>query len=229
MFSARGLKKYFGHQKVLDLEALEVPRGEVTALLGHNGAGKTTLLRILNLLGAPSAGTLLLDGLPVDFRQDSLRLRRRMTLTHQTPYLFKGSVFFNVAYGPRQEGISRPEVAARVASALALFDLKGFEDRPATELSGGEAQRVALARALVLEREILLLDEPAAHVDVEHISLVVDVIRKTRQDKGTTVLLATHDKDFARGVADNVLHLYKGVLVDGAPEDPGLSGVPRPP
>ena len=94
MFSARGLKKHYGREKVLDLKALEIPRGKVTVFLGHNGAGKTTLLRILGLLERPSAGMLSMDGLPVDMRRNALELRRRMTLAHQTPYLFKGSVFF---------------------------------------------------------------------------------------------------------------------------------------
>ena len=224
MFSARGLKKYFGREKVLDLEALEIPRGEVTVFLGHNGAGKTTILRILSLLERPSAGTLFMDGRPVNLRRNALELRRRMTLAHQTPYLFKGSVFFNVAYGLRQEGIPESEVATRVARALAFSDLEGFKDRLGSELSGGEAQRVALARALVLERKILLLDEPVAHVDVDHINLVIKLIRKTREEKGTTVVVATHDKDFCRQVADQVLHLYKGALVDGASDDVGPRG-----
>ena len=109
----------------------------------------------------------------------------------------------------------------RVARVLALSDLEGFEDRLGSKLSGGEAQRVALARAMVLEREILLLDEPVAHVDVDHINLVLDLIRKTREEKGTTVVIATHDKDFCRQVADQVLHLYKGALLDGTSGDAG--------
>ena len=142
---------------------VEVPAGTVLALLGPSGSGKTTLLDILGLLEKPTSGHVLLDGREVSTRDRDARLQ--IAAVFQRPYLFKGTVGGNVAYGLVARGVPRATHAAKIAAALERVGLAGYEQRSALALSGGEAQRVALARALVLEPRVLLLDEPLASLD----------------------------------------------------------------
>jgi molybdopterin-binding protein len=205
IFRLSGLRVERAGRRVLDVAALDLARGAVTALVGPNGAGKSTLLRVLACLEPPDAGSLAFDGEALDPRGREAA-RRRVTYLGPAPYLFRGSVRRNVAYGLRAHG-RRDD--GRVARALAAVGLDGFADRPARKLSSGEAQRVALARALAIDPAVYLLDEPTASIDRATLPLVEALIERLRAD-GRTVVLSTHDLDQAYRLADAVLALDDG-------------------
>ncbi len=220
MIEARGVWAKRGGTEILRDVYLEADRGEILAIIGPTGSGKTTLIRILNLLDPSEAGRVFFDG--VDVTKDEkarFSARRRMSLVFQKPSMFNVSVEKNVSYGLRIRGISGPLIRDRVRSALRDVGLSGYEKRRAFSLSGGEAQRVALARALVTEPELLLLDEATANLDPRTAETIEDLIRRARED-GISVVMATHDLDQARHLADEVAVLIGGELVQvGSPEE----------
>jgi len=200
---------------LLEVPELEFPTGEVSALVGPNGAGKTTLFRILALLDPPFAGTVEFMGEPAAFSGPRwLELRRRITLVHQTPFLFRGTVFQNVAFGLRVRGEPQAIWPPQVAEALELVDLGGFQDRFVIALSGGEAQRVAIARALAVQPEVLLLDEPFANVDASRISRLEALISEINHRLGTTVIFSTHNLGQAFRLTSRVVTLVAGKVAE---------------
>ncbi len=212
-----GLRAGYGEGRdVVAVETLRIARARVAAVLGSNGAGKSTLLRCLALLHRPRAGALGLWGSdPYASRSALLSARRRLALVAQDPYLLRGNVFGNVAYGLRVRGMPRRTWAGRVEETLGRLDLAGYGERDSRELSGGEEQRVALARALAPSPELLILDEPTAQVDRARAPLIVRLLRELA-GAGTTVILATHDLGLAAQVADDIIHLREGRVVEGA-------------
>jgi len=199
---------------ILEIPELELPEGRIVALVGPNGAGKSTLLRVLALLDRPERGQLELRGRHVDWAaRELVALRREITLVEQAPYLFRGSVLRNVAFGLVQRGVPRDETAARVAAALARVDLAGSESLAVRGLSGGEARRVAIARALAIEPRVLLLDEPFANVDRHRTELLEGLTRELSQEHGTSVVVSTHDISQAHALADRVVSLADGRIV----------------
>lgn len=198
-----GVAKYYGDKIALELESLTILPGRIYVLTGDNGSGKSTLMSILAFLSRPDRGEVEFDGKLVEWRNAELQLlRRQVTLLHQSPYLFTGTVFGNIAYGLKLRGQKDDALKQRVAEALALVRLAGFETRNVRQLSGGEARRVALARALALQPVVLLFDEPLANLDGISAE-VVDEIITTLPSQGTTVVVATHDPQQAgrlRGV-----------------------------
>jgi putative ABC transport system ATP-binding protein len=192
---------------LVDDVTIEVPAGDVLAVVGPSGAGKSSLLRLLNRLDEPTGGTVHLDG--VDYRTLPPReLRRRVRMVMQTAALFAGTVADNVRFGPRQRGVELS--GAQVAALLAQVGLAGFEARDAGRLSGGEAQRVSIARAVANEPAVLLLDEPTSALDPrakrEVEALVLEVVRARR----LTCVVITHDLAQAARIATRVLELEAG-------------------
>lgn len=203
-------KDYSGKRALIDV-SFGVGRGEIFVLIGPNGAGKTTLLRILDLLDEPSSGAVLFEGTKVDYSvKDKKNLRRRMGMVFQKTVLFNMSVFDNVAYGLKIRGMSEGEVKEKVKAALDLVQLRGFEGRNALALSGGEAQRVALAQALAIEPELLLLDEPTANLDPRSVSIIEEVLSRVNREKGTTIIMSTHNVFQAESIAHRVALLNNG-------------------
>ncbi|MBO8129707.1 MAG: ATP-binding cassette domain-containing protein [Peptococcaceae bacterium] len=187
--------------------------------MGPSGAGKTTLLRFLSLLDLPTEGLLAIDGQDVrtlDCRA-RLRLRRRMTMVFQKPILFNTSVFENVAYGLRIRGISGNKLRRAVSDALAWVGLRDLAGRNARTLSGGEAQRIALARAAVLETDVLLLDEATANLDPANVALMEDLILKLNRQKGVTIIMVTHNVFQTKRLADEVVFMWEGKVVETGP------------
>lgn len=206
------IRTTYGSRTILDIEKLTLHAGHLYILTGANGAGKSTLLSHLALLSPPATGKIVLNGETVLWSNGSLlRMRREVTLVHQSPYLFTGSVAANVAYGLKLRGIHGDRLRQRVESALALVGLPGFEQRRSRELSGGEAQRVALARALALETNVLLLDEPLANVDRET-SKLMETIISALPAGGTTVVMTTHDPEHVERLKGERIHLTAGRL-----------------
>ena len=195
MYRLQSIRKSYGSNVALDIEELTIAEGRLYTLTGANGAGKSTLLSILAFLAPPTSGEIFYAGKRVDRDHGSVEeSRRKVTLLHQSPYLFGGSVDDNVAFGLKVRGIRGEEQRRRIDEALDVVGLRGFRDRKARELSGGEGQRVAMARALALKPEVLLLDEPLANIDRETTGLLEAVIASLPA-RGTTVVMTTHDPD----------------------------------
>lgn len=198
-----------GENFTLSVASLALQARRIYALTGPNGAGKSTLLRVMALLSAPQTGSIEFAG---SGARDLARQRQRVTLVEQSPYLFKGSVADNLSYGLRLRGIDSRERSARIGTTLAIVGLKGFEQRQAKQLSGGEVQRVALARALVLNPELLLLDEPTANIDSNSLEAYETLLRGL-PEYGVTVVFSTHDPSQSRRLGEEVLRLEEGRLI----------------
>lgn len=208
-----GLRFLYRERQALAVDELDLREGETTVLVGENGSGKTTLLKLLNGLLAPSAGEILYRGRPL-MADGGAAIRRDSVLVHQTPYLFRGSVYHNVVYGlkarrPGGRRSRRADFRGRVREALGQVGLAGFEGRSAAELSGGERQRVALARAVVLRPKILFLDEPTANVDADTVRQIEALLLRLAGE-GTSLVLSSHHDAFAYRVARRLVRLEEG-------------------
>jgi tungstate transport system ATP-binding protein len=210
VLKAINIAKSYSGRKILEAGSLSFDRARISSVCGPNGAGKTTLLRILAFLDFPDQGEIIFREKPFASHGDWFRARKKITMVAQNPYTFRGSVFRNVAYGMEMRGLNRDEIASRTSSALAQVGLSGFERRPARTISGGEVQRMAIARAIVCEPEVLILDEPTAHVDSARVREVENLILRLRDEKETTIIIATHDSDQACRLAERVLRIDKG-------------------
>lgn len=222
-----GLEKSFGDQKVLRGIDFESQRGTSTVLLGPSGSGKTTVLRSLNVLETPEQGVIGIDDVEIDFaalpagkagRREASRLRAQSGMVFQAHNLFPHrTVLENVIEGPViAQGRPREEV---VTEARALLDQVGLGERGDTypfQLSGGQQQRVGIARALALKPRVVLFDEPTSALDPELVGEVLAVIKDLAAEGWTTVIV-THEIRFAEQVADQVLFLDGGVIVEQGP------------
>lgn len=195
LYRLRSVTKRYGSNVAIDIDSLTIDAGRLYTLTGANGAGKSTLLGILAFLTPPTTGEIFYGGERIDWKSDTVRKRRRkVTLLHQSPYLFGGTVFRNVAYGLKARGVAGEAERRMVDRALETVGLENFRDRDSRELSGGEAQRVTMARALALDPEVLLLDEPLANIDRETAGLLETLIASL-PSRGATVVMTTHDPD----------------------------------
>ncbi len=217
MLQIENLTKSYGESPVLRGVSFSLSAGQRLALLGPSGSGKSTLLRLIAGLENPDAGRVLwqgadLAGVPVHARRFGFVFQDYALFPHLT-------VWQNVAYGPQMQGWTAARLQACVRAALAQVALQGFEDRRVTDLSGGEQQRVALARALVWEPRLLMLDEPLGALDRALRTRLLGELREILQSSGVPALYVTHDQEEAFALADRVLILHEGVIVqDGTPE-----------
>jgi len=199
----------YGERLILKIDRMEIGQGELVALVGPNGSGKTTLLHVLAFLIEPQEGRVSLFG-ETTTGKNLMPFRRRVGLLLQQPYLFHTSVLANILWGMRIRGISRNEARSRALAALELVGLPGFENRYSSALSGGEAQRVALARALALDPDVLLLDEPASHLDRESVQHMDEIVQDMNRKRGKTVIMVTHSQEQVKSFAGRVLHMFGG-------------------
>lgn len=209
IYQIENLVHYYNGRPALRLDTFSVAKATILGLVGPNGSGKSTLLKLLAFVEQPSQGQIRFKGKPeVPF---SDRVRFQVTLLTQEPYLLKRSVYDNVAYGLRIR-YGRRDFRSEVAEALALVGLAPdvFLCRFWNELSGGEAQRAALAARLALRPEVLLLDEPTASVDGHSAHKIREAALNARKEWGTTLIIASHDREWLHLVCDNVTHLVKG-------------------
>ena len=212
------VKAYRGTKCVLDIEALQIAKGELVAIIGPNGSGKSTLLQVLNGLLPIQQGTGRLLGVDL-LTADTVKLRRRVAMVFQDPLFIHDSVYANVALPLRFRGLTESEVKARVNAALASFRCSHLAKRLPSHLSGGEAQRVCLARAFVTEPEVLLLDEPFSALDPATRNDLLTELKAEALARQTTVLLVSHNLDEVLRFAQRSVVLQEGQIVqDALPE-----------
>ena len=202
-------------KEVLRVDKLILTKGCIYGVIGPSGAGKSTLLRIINLLTPPDNGTILYKGNePAKNSPERLALQRDMALVFQKTLLFKDTVWNNVAYGLKARRYKKAEIENRVNTLLEQVGMKELSHRRAETLSGGEAQRVAIARAVVFEPELLLLDEPTANLDPGNIELIEKMITNLARLKDITVVMVTHNVFQARRIADQVIFINQGKIIE---------------
>lgn len=217
LYRLRNMGQNYDGRRVLTVDELDVERGEVVALVGPSGAGKSTLLRLLNFLELPTEGSIEYRGRLFDARNPlPLALRREVTTVFQRPLLLSRSVRDNVAYPLQLRGRNGQE---KVAQALDRVGLLPLARQAARTLSGGEAQRVALARALVTEPTVLLLDEPTANLDPYNVGVIEEIVQQLNAERGTTLVLVTHNVFQARRLASRVVFLLNGNVIEVADKE----------
>jgi len=205
------IKKNYLSVKALNSVSLEMEGGKIIVLLGVNGAGKTTLMRIMAGLENPDGGRLIFNGQDVDAKA----LRHVSTLVFQKTVMFGMDIYGNLAFGLKIRGVQKKEIANKVAEALHEVRLSGFEKRKARKTSGGEQQRIALARAFLLDSHVLLLDEPTANLDPNSAAIIEKAIISKKSTQ-RIIVMATHNLSQARRMADEIVHLYNGNIVEVA-------------
>jgi glutamate ABC transporter, ATP-binding protein GluA len=216
------VSKFYGDFKALDDVSLDIHPGQVVAVIGASGSGKSTLCRTINRLETIQEGSIEIDGelLPEEGR-DLTRLRAEVGMVFQSFNLFPHrTVLDNITLAPiKVRGISRSEAEATARSLLERVGLADQADKRPPQLSGGQQQRVAIARALAMDPKIMLFDEPTSALDPEMITEVLDVIKGLAAE-GMTMLVVTHEMGFARSVADRVVFMDSGQIVEsGAPSE----------
>ncbi|HEK9982662.1 ABC transporter ATP-binding protein [Streptococcus equi subsp. zooepidemicus Sz16] len=224
MIKVTHLTKSFSGQKILDDLTVTIEKGQVIALVGASGAGKSTFLRSMNYLEQPDTGSITIDDFAVDFehitKEDILTLRRKLAMVFQQFNLFeRRTALDNVKEGLKiVKKLSDQEATDIARAELAKVGLSDRENHYPRHLSGGQKQRVAIARALAMKPDVLLLDEPTSALDPELVGEVERSISDAAK-AGQTMILVSHDMAFVYQVADRVLFLDKGkILEEGAPE-----------
>ena len=228
MIEVKDLKKSFGKLDVLRGISEKIEEQEVVCVIGPSGSGKSTFLRCLNLLVEPTGGEVYLDGERINAPGvDIDKIRERLGMVFQNFNLFPHmTVLDNVTLAPiKVKGKNKAEAEE---SALKILETVGLSDKAASfpaSLSGGQKQRVAIARALAMEPEVMLFDEPTSALDPEMVGEVLNVMKKLAEE-GMTMVIVTHEMGFAREVADRVLFIDQGVVMEqGTPEE--LFGSPK--
>ena len=210
-----GLQKRFGAKAVLTGFTLDIRDGETMVVIGYSGSGKSVALKHIVGLLHPDAGEVLVDERPVSQldRPGLTALRREIGFVFQFAALFDSmTVFDNVALGLRRQDIAEPEIAERVAEALALVDLTGTDGRMPSELSGGMRKRVGIARAIALRPRYILYDEPTTGLDPVTSATIDELMVRMREALGCTSVVITHDMRSAYTVGTRIAMLYEGQL-----------------
>lgn len=226
MIKISGLKKTFDGLEVLKGVDLEIKRGEVVAIIGPSGTGKSTLLRCLNYLEIPDEGTISIGGVTVDakkhHKKDVYALRKQSAMIFQNFNLFNNkNILENITLAP--EVVQKRSKKEMHDEAMEILRKVGLEDKadayPST-LSGGQQQRVAIGRAMALKPQVMLFDEPTSALDPYLVGEVLNVIKGIVKEHDTTMLIVTHEMGFAKEVADKIVYMDGGVVVEaGSPKE----------
>ena len=213
----KNINKTFGNYKASDNVNFTIEQGKLIGLLGPSGSGKTTILRMIAGLETPDSGEIIIDGKVVN---DIPASKRGIGFVFQNYALFRYmTVFDNIAFGLKIQKKGKKYIKERVSELVELIGLKGLEKRYPSQLSGGQKQRVAIVRALCMHPDILLFDEVTAALDPEMVREVLDVMLGLAK-QGRTMLIVTHEMQFARAVADRIVFFDGGHIVEeGKPEE----------
>ena len=219
MLKIEGLKKSYGKNEVLKGISTEVKEKEVIAIIGPSGSGKSTFLRCINRLEEPTAGEISFDGTVITTK-NVMKVRENLGMVFQHFHLFPHkTVLENLTYAPMNvKGVSKAEAVKHAEELLSKVGLFEKRNEYPNRLSGGQKQRVAIARALAMNPKVMLFDEPTSALDPEMVKEVLAVM-KSLAESGMTMLIVTHEMGFAKEVADRVLFLDGGVLVEDATPD----------
>jgi cobalt/nickel transport system ATP-binding protein len=201
--------------KALDKVNFNVDGGKIVALLGPNGAGKSTLFLHFNGILSPSTGSVIIDGVTVEYnKKDLMQIRQKVGIVFQNPddQLFAPTVLEDVAFGPMNMGLPKEEVEIRVKEALLRVGMEGFEKKPPHHLSGGQKKRVAIAGILAMKPKIMVLDEPTSGLDPKGASQILRLLYKLNHE-GITIVISTHDVDLVPLYASKVYIISKGKII----------------
>lgn len=222
LISIKGLHKYFGKNEVLKGINLDIKAGEVVVIIGPSGSGKSTFLRTMNLLETPTKGVITFEGVDItDKKNDIFKMREKMGMVFQQFNLFPNmTVLDNITLSPiKTKGVPKEEAQAKAYDLLDKVGLRDKADAYPTSLSGGQQQRIAIARGLAMDPDALLFDEPTSALDPEMVGEVLGVMQDLAKS-GMTMAIVTHEMGFAREVANRVIFMDGGVIVEqGSPED----------
>ena len=222
VISTKGLKKNFESLQVLKGIDVDIYKGDVVCVIGASGSGKSTFLRCLNMLEKPTGGSILFDGADLASAKVDLNLhRQKMGMVFQQFNLFPHlTIMQNLTLAPMMlKKIPREEAETKALALLGRVGLADRADSYPNQLSGGQKQRVAIVRALCMEPEVMLFDEPTSALDPEMVGEVLDVMKELARE-GMTMVVVTHEMGFAREVADRVLFIDQGVILEeGAPAE----------
>lgn len=230
LIKAENLQKSFGNRDVLKGINLDIHKGEVVVIIGPSGSGKSTFLRTLNLLEEPTGGRILFEGVDItDPKININKHRQKMGMVFQQFNLFPNmTVLKNMTLAPvKLKKATKSEAEERANKLLERIGLADRANAYPSQLSGGQKQRVAIVRALCMQPDVMLFDEPTSALDPEMVGEVLDVMKNLAND-GMTMAVVTHEMGFAREVADRVLFIDEGIIMEeGTPED--VFGNPKSP
>lgn len=202
--------------------SIEIERGKKVAFMGSNGAGKTTFFLCMNGIHKPQRGKIYIDDKKVEYsRKDLLELRRKVGIVFQDPdnQLFSASVFQEISFGILNIGVDKEKAREEVEKVIEELEIEPFKEKPVHSLSGGQKKQVSIADVLVMNPEIIIFDEPAAALDPKHTEIVNRLIEKLTE-RGITVLISTHDVDYAYEWADDIAVVHDGkTIAYGLPDD----------
>ncbi|KPU26720.1 ABC transporter [Caloranaerobacter sp. TR13] len=203
--SLYNIKKSYGDKNILNISELKIKKGKVTGLIGQNGVGKTTLLNIVAGLDSDFNGVVKYDG-----KQLSKSILKEMTIVFQRPKLLARSVYENIEYPLKLRKIPKHKRKKMVNEIMNRFEINYLKDAMATNLSGGESQKVSIARGMVFNPKLLILDEPTSNLDSKSVSIIEKEIVNMKREKGTTVIIVTHDPKQIEKICDEVICLQDG-------------------
>ena len=228
MIDVKDLRKSFGELEVLKGVSQHISKGERVVLIGPSGSGKSTFLRCLNLLETPTAGEIIFEGQSItDEKCDINKIRQKMGMVFQHFNLFPNmTILRNITLAPVRTGLmNKEEAEKRARELLKRVGLEDKADSYPAQLSGGQKQRIAIVRALCMQPEVMLFDEPTSALDPEMVGEVLDVMKELAKS-GMTMVCVTHEMGFAREVADRVLFMDEGIIVEeGTPAE--IFGSPK--
>ncbi len=220
IIEVRHLGKIFGNHEVLKDIDFDVEKGDVTCIIGSSGSGKSTLLRCINLFETPTSGQIFFHGEDVTKTKSAAKYREKVTMVFQSFNLFNNlNVLANCTIGPRKVlKMKKDEANAVAMKYLELVGMNAYVNAKPRQLSGGQKQRVAIARALAMSPEVILFDEPTSALDPEMVGEVLEVM-KDLAEAGLTMIVVTHEMTFARDVANKVVFMDGGVIVESGTPD----------
>lgn len=222
LLEIKDLHKSFGNLEVIKGIDLEIDKGDIVVIIGPSGSGKSTVLRCMNLLEQPTSGDIVFEGQSIMENKKNIdKIRENIGMVFQNFNLFPNkSIIENITLAPMKvKGISKADAEKKAEELLTRVGLIEKKDSFPNQLSGGQQQRIAIARALAMEPDMMLFDEPTSALDPEMVKEVLDVIKELA-DEGMTMAIVTHEMGFAKEVADRVIFVDGGKIVeDGSPDE----------